>query len=220
MHPYIIEMLQLFKVFLFKPQTSSAARTRAEKTCFAIKYALQPTFPSSDVLAAPSTVTMKVTPAHVFLQSNDSLQVVLTEDWKASLSLSLCHRAHLTSPWHLLHNYEGCQKGFGKYKKHLWGRGLEERCSMWRKRTDERERGSWEPIKYPSVEVMSYEIRQPGNTEVSLPFLASFAKVWKSHFFTTVGFSFSITVPTDLGRLLRFSFSFFLFFFLVTSGFM
>lgn len=29
---------------------------------------------------------------------------------------------------------------------------------------------------------MSYEIRQPGNTEVSLPILASFANVWKSLF--------------------------------------
>lgn len=33
-----------------------------------------------------------------------------------------------------------------------------------------------------SVELMSYEIRQPGNTEVSLPILASFANVWKSLF--------------------------------------
>lgn len=29
MHPYIIEMLQLFQVFLFKQQTSSAAKTGA-----------------------------------------------------------------------------------------------------------------------------------------------------------------------------------------------
>lgn len=40
MHPYIIEMLQLFQVFLFKPQTSSAAKTGAKKSCFTIKYAL------------------------------------------------------------------------------------------------------------------------------------------------------------------------------------
>lgn len=150
---------------------------------------------------------MKVTPAHVFLESNYSLQVVLTKGLESSLSLSHCHRAHHTSPWHLLHNYTGCQKDFGKSKKHLRGRELKERSSIWRKKTDER--GSWEPIKYCSVELMSYEIQQPGNTEVSLPILASFANVWKSHFFTTLGFSFCITVPTDLGRLLHFFPSFF-----------
>lgn len=150
---------------------------------------------------------MKVTPAHVFLVSNYSLQVVLTKGLESSLSLSHCHRAHHTSPWHLLHNYTGCQKDFGKSKKHLWGRELKERSSIWRMKTDER--GSWEPIKYQwSWCHMKYDsletLRSVFLSSRPLPMSGS-------HFFTTLGFSFCITVPTDLGRLFHFFLLFFFF---------